>query len=415
MDDDRQAQFTRDFARDRYTTSAPVSPAVDSAANALLLRYSNAASFFFATPRRTLLGSGLRARVAASPGCDSAALRAVFDQARDDGAATPLIVGALAFDSEVAPVLFVPRTVERAGALRHVELPAPRAAAQRCVTHEKPSAAAYAAHVERALQRMRSSSLKKVVLARALEIASESDIDQAQLLRNLARRNPAGFTFAVDLPVATRGCAPRRLMGASPELLVERQGLQVLANPIAGSVPRCADAAEDAARGKALLTSAKDLHEHDLVVDAVLDALRPYCRWIECPTAPSLISTATLWHLSTRVVGELRDPATTSLDLAQALHPTPAVCGQPRQLARDTIREIEPFCRGLFTGMVGWCDAQGDGEWAVTIRCAEVQAGRARLYAGAGIVPASEPLLEVAETGAKFCAMLDALGVGAAP
>lgn len=407
MDDDRQLSFTRAQTR-------PHDPAVNWAPNALLQRYSIGASFFFASPACTLLGSGLHARVAESPAPLKQRLRTLLDDARRHGIDDAIVVGALPFDAELPPVLYVPQRIERAGVLLHSALPAPRAAAARFALHEKPSAAVYAAQVEQALQRMRSSSLKKVVLSRALEIASETDIDQAQLLRNLARRNPAGFTFAVDLPVAPRGCAPRRLMGASPELLVQRRGLQVLANPIAGSLPRCKDRVEDQARGAALLTSSKDRHEHELVVDAVLDALRPHCRWIDCPSAPSLISTTSLWHLSTRVVAELRDPAMSSLELAQALHPTPAVCGQPRALAREAIREIESFPRGLFTGMVGWCDASGDGEWAVTIRCAEVEAGRARLYAGAGIVPASDPQLEVTETGAKFRAMLDALGAGAA-
>ena len=406
MDDERQPYFPGE-----EPGISELSPALDDSANALLLRYGAASSFFFASPRRTLLGEGLRVRLQWSRQDGSRQLQGLFDALRAEGSESPVIVGAWPFDNEQSPVLYVPKQIARAGRLQHDRLPLARPAAQHCAIHERPSAGEYARSVEAAITRMNGSDLRKVVLSRSLDVVSESAIDQSQLLRNLARRNPSGYTFAVELPVATRGCAPRRLMGASPELLLERRGNLVIANPIAGSIPRCADAGEDLRRGKGLISSQKDRHEHELVVDAVLEALRPYCRAIECAGTPSVISTPSLWHLSTQVIGVLRDSATTSLDVAQALHPTPAVCGEPRALAREFIRETEPFSRGLFTGMVGWCDANGDGEWAVTIRCAEVEAGRARLFAGAGIVPASDPQLEVAETGAKFRATLDALGV----
>lgn len=406
MDDDRQPHFLGEEPR-----SSALSPALDDGANALLLRYGAASSFFFASPRRTLLGEGLRVRLQWSRSDTRAQLQGFFEALRAEGSPSPVIVGAWPFDSEQAPVLYVPKQIARAGALQHDRLPPTRPAARHCTIHERPSAAEYAHGVEAAIARMNDSELRKVVLSRSLDIVSDTAIDQSQLLRNLARRNPSGYSFAVEMPVATRGCSPRRLMGASPELLLERRGNLVIANPIAGSIPRSRDAGEDLRRGTGLISSAKDRHEHELVVDAVLETLRPYCRAIECAGTPSVISTPSLWHLSTQVIGVLRDSATTSLEVARALHPTPAVCGEPRAMARDFIRETEPFPRGLFTGMVGWCDANGDGEWAVTIRCAEVEAGRARLFAGAGIVPASDPQLEVAETGAKFRAMLDALGV----
>ena len=136
----------------------------------------------------------------------------------------------------------------------------------------------------------------------------------------------------------------------------------------------------------------------------------PIAGHLNVPAEPSVIHTRTLWHLSTEVQGELIDPATSSLELATALHPTPAVCGYPNREARDLIAEIEPFDRGFFTGMVGWCDASGDGEWAVTIRCAEAEGGNLRLFAGAGIVMGSTPEQELAETATKFRTMLNAHG-----
>lgn len=118
-----------------------------------------------------------------------------------------------------------------------------------------------------------------------------------------------------------------------------------------------------------------------------------------------------MWHLSTEVRGELADPSTSSVALAASLHPTPAVCGSPTDRAREAIREIEPFDRHFYTGMVGWCNDSGDGEWVVTIRCAEVGERFLRLYAGAGIVAGSKPEAELAETSAKFRTMLQALGL----
>lgn len=122
-----------------------------------------------------------------------------------------------------------------------------------------------------------------------------------------------------------------------------------------------------------------------------------------------------MWHLSTRVVGELKDSSTSSLQLATALHPTPAICGTPTDLARASIRALEPFDREFYTGMVGWMDAAGDGEWVVTIRCAEVEGRLLRLFAGAGIVPESIPDEELAETSAKFQTMLRAMGMDREP
>lgn len=147
------------------------------------------------------------------------------------------------------------------------------------------------------------------------------------------------------------------------------------------------------------------------MVDDIVRILRPFCRTLTVPPGPELVHTRAMWHLATRIEGELADPATTSLDLACALHPTPAVGGTPTDLAREVIAELEPFDRNCFAGMVGWTDVAGDGEWVLALRSAEVCGDRLRLFAGAGIVAGSVPDAEVAETAAKFRTMLDALGV----
>src|SRR5699024_1377416 len=146
--------------------------------------------------------------------------------------------------------------------------------------------------------------------------------------------------------------------------------------------------------------------EHQTVVEAVLDTLAPYCT--ELPARPETIlrKTANLWHLGTPITGTLKQADTSSAELAAALHPTPAVCGLPRTPAHAAISELENFDRGFYAGAVGWTEANGDGEWHVAIRCAEIEAARVRLYAGAGIVPGSNPQQETRETADKFTLML---------
>ncbi|HIE4188340.1 TPA: isochorismate synthase [Stenotrophomonas maltophilia] len=199
--------------------------------------------------------------------------------------------------------------------------------------------------------------------------------------------------------------------GATPELLLRKRGAELLSHPLAGSARRSADAAEDERAAQALLASTKDHDEHRHVVDAIVEGLAPYCSHIDAQPRPMLHATASMWHLGTRIHATLKDPQTSAAELLAQLHPTPAVCGTPRLAALQRIRELEPVPRGFYAGAVGWLDAQGDGDWYVAIRCARLQGTQLRLYAGAGIVAESEPEAEVAETAAKFAALLNALGV----
>ncbi|MFE8599917.1 isochorismate synthase DhbC [Archangium violaceum] len=390
-------------------------------ATQLLESYEAGSSFFFASPKRTLLARGTFATVPHPGGTNALArlperVAAVLNEAREADHDIPVAVGAVPFDSSIPAQLVVPMTLQRAGPLEFgSDVPAQRPLAERYTVQPVPEPAAYLNGVSRALELMGSGPLRKVVLSRALQLSTATPIDLRQLLRNLARRNPSGYTFAVDLP-PLQGSAPeagrRTLIGASPELLVSRSGFQVVANPLAGTTPRSADPVEDQERAAALRVSPKDLHEHAVVIDSVAEALRPYCKNLVVPKEPSLVSTPTLWHLSTRISGELLDPSISSLTLAVAMHPTPAVCGYPAELAHEAIGSIEPFDRGFYTGTVGWCDANGDGQWAVTIRCAEAGENSLRLFAGAGIVAGSKPESELAETEAKFRTMLQAMGLG---
>jgi isochorismate synthase len=267
----------------------------------------------------------------------------------------------------------------------------------------------YAAAVERATKRIRAREFQKVVLARSLIVDAERMLDPKQLLWRLRAVDPDCYAFAT-LPF---GAPPGAiLVGASPELLVSRRGGEVRATPLAGSAQRFGDAARDRASGDKLFRSEKEREEHRVVVEDVAHVLGAFCIELEHPHEPELLGTANVWHLATPFRGRLHDPKVSVLEIVAALHPTPAVCGTPREEAREALTELEPIDRGAYAGPVGWVDANGDGEWAIALRCAEITGKTARLFAGAGIVADSVPEAEVDETERKFRALLDALRWG---
>lgn len=367
----------------------------------LLRAWAPGAGSWFSGPRGALLTRGTRTRLPS--GDADTVLRRLGELG-----GSPLAVGALPFDPAAPAHLVVPEHVERADPLGAVLVAGPGSAPVAGTARPVPQPAVYEAMVAEALARMEPGALDKVVLARALDVVADGPVDPVPMLRELARRDPRSYLFAVDLPPERPG-TPRTLLGASPELLLSRRGRTVTANPLAGSAARSPDPVTDRRRGQELLASAKDRHEHALVVGDVAERLRPLVDDLEVPEGPSLVRTPTLWHLSTTVRGRATDLS--ALHLAQALHPTPAVCGVPRPAAHAAITEIEPFDRGFYTGAVGWTDARGDGEWVMALRCGEVQGDRVRLWAGAGIVPASRPADELAETAVKLRTLLDALGL----
>jgi isochorismate synthase len=234
-------------------------------------------------------------------------------------------------------------------------------------------------------------------------------LDAKQLLWRLRAVDADCYAFAAPQPNAVTGSV---LVGATPELLVRRRGRLVEATPLAGSTQRFGDAARDRASADRLFRSGKDREEHAVVVQDVHHILESFCEDLVHPHEPELLGTANVWHLATPFRGRLHDPSVTALELVAALHPTPAVCGSPRETAREALEDLEPIERGGYAGPVGWMDAHGDGEWAIALRCAEITGSMARLFAGAGIVADSEPEAELDETERKFRALLDALRWG---
>ena len=257
----------------------------------------------------------------------------------------------------------------------------------------------YRSVVAAAVERIREQDLSKVVLARDLRghLPLESDLRRA--LVELALGYPDCWTFAVD-----------GLVGSSPETLVRVHHGTVTARVLAGTISRGSDAARDAAAAAELAASAKDQGEHRFAVTSVMDALRPHSADVAASDEPFTLKLPNLWHLATDVAGMLSD-GSSSLDLAAALHPTAAVAGTPRREALALIRELEPFDRGRYAGPVGWVGADGDGEWAIALRCAQLTPeGDLTAYAGAGIVADSDPDRELAETTMKFRPIVEAFG-----
>lgn len=255
----------------------------------------------------------------------------------------------------------------------------------------------YVAAVGAAVRRIRDHELSKVVLARELVGRLPPGADLRLVIDALATRYPDCWTFCID-----------GFLGSSPETLVSVDSGSVSARVLAGSAARGTDAESDQAAATALATSTKDQDEHQFAVQNVLASLRAHSADVTASELPFTLKLPNLWHLASDIEGELSD-GSTSLDLVQALHPTAAVAGTPTATALRAIDELEPFDRGRYAGPVGWIGADGDGEWAVALRCAQVAGDTVTAFAGAGIVSESVPQRELLETRMKFRPILEAL------
>lgn len=295
-------------------------------------------------------------------------------------------------------------------------------------------AADWPAVVAEGVARIRTGELEKVVLARDVVATAEQPLDTRYLLGRLATAYDACWAFSVD-----------GMVGATPELLVRSEKGLVASRVLAGTIrrehrpgsaavaaprdpdgdqPHGADAPldgddADLLHAAQLARSSKDLEEHEFAVRSVAAALEPFCSSMNVPEAPFVLHLPNVMHLATDVTGVLTDQSPTSglrpssLSLAAALHPSAAVCGTPTTAARSLIREIEGLDRARYAGPVGWVGADGDGEWGIALRSAEISATdrrHVRLFAGCGIVAASDPQAELAESEAKLEPMRYALG-----
>ena len=261
---------------------------------------------------------------------------------------------------------------------------------------------AWTAAVGSASARLRAGDAAKVVLAREVLARGDGVVSAAMVARSLRAAYPSCFTYLIT------GADGTAFAGASPELLVRRSGRRAFAQPMAGSVARGATEVEDERLARQLEDSAKDAVEHRIVSDFVVEALRPFAQSVSA-RPPEVVRFTNIQHLATSVNAELAEPPADVLQLAAALHPTPAVGGWPREAADALIDELEGMERGWYAGAVGWIDSRGDGEFAVALRCGLLWEDGARLYAGVGVMPDSDPARELEETELKFKALLTAL------
>ena len=261
---------------------------------------------------------------------------------------------------------------------------------------------AWAAAVDTAAARLRAGEAAKVVLAREVVARGDGVVSAGAVARSLRSAYPSCFTYLVS------GGDGTAFAGASPELLVRRSGSRAYSQPMAGSVARGASESEDDRLAKQLVGSAKDAAEHALVSRFVLGALHPHATSVVA-RPPEVVRFTNIQHLATAVEAQLSIPPAEALELAAALHPTPAVGGWPRDDADRIIDDLESMERGWYAGAVGWTDSRGDGEFAVALRCGLLWEDGARLYAGVGVMPDSDPARELEETELKFRALLSAL------
>lgn len=253
--------------------------------------------------------------------------------------------------------------------------------------------------VTEARDRILDGLVNKVVLARELTVEADVAFDRVSIMSRLADVFPSANLFMID-----------GFFGASPETLITRLGDVVSAHPLAGTSPRATDPDRDRQLADDLLASDKNRWEHRITIDWLLDTLLPFCSYVDAEPEPSLMSLANVHHLGTRVEGRLSAPAASVLDLVTALHPTPAVGGEPQAAALAMITELEQADRGRYAGPTGWVDAAGNGRFAVSVRSAQFDSPEhVTLFAGVGVVGDSDPQAELDETRAKCQAVLGAL------
>lgn len=267
------------------------------------------------------------------------------------------------------------------------------------------SSVASPSHYEQAVARgtemIAAGELEKLVLAREVVLRRERPIDCVAALRELRERFPECTLFAIADAEAV-------FLGATPELLIRREGRRASTLALAGSIRRGSDEQTDQHLGEQLLASDKDNREHAFVVRQIERTLGRLSAWTAVGERPELVKVKNIQHLATPIRAQLTEPRPV-IELAGLLHPTPAVGGEPWPEAGEAIRSLEGFDRGWYTGGVGWMDQLEDGEFHVALRSALVNGDHARLFAGAGIVGDSDPAAELAETETKLEALLPVL------
>src|SRR5579875_1897611 len=260
----------------------------------------------------------------------------------------------------------------------------------------------YEAAVQRAKELIASGAARKLVIAREVIVHSSRRVSVPTIYDAMRQRFPSCFNFLIS----TGGGAT--FFGASPELLVRREGLRLTTMALAGSTRRSADPAVDRHFGEQLLRSATHREEHGIVVQRIVGELERHALWATAAEEPTIGRVANSKHHATAIRAQRAEPVSV-IEAAGWLHPTPAVGGEPKEAALELIPTLEGFDRGWYTGPVGFCDANGEGEFCVALRCVLAADTEARCFVGNGIVRDSDPAAELAETELKLQAMLSLL------
>jgi menaquinone-specific isochorismate synthase len=331
----------------------------------------------------------------------------------------PVLLGALPFDSTAPAELTVPSVVALENDhLRLLVAVAPGAELDQLLSDPLASLDAaresttppdhfeltsvqshesFKALVAEAVAAIERGAFEKVVLAREVAVVGNRPFAPSDLLARLRALYPSCVTFSLD-----------HFVGASPELLCRRRDSVVTSHPLAGTVARSGDPDEDERLARGLLASPKERGEHGIVVNAIVADLSGLAAEVTASPEPHLLELRNVVHLATTITGHLREPLPGALEIAVALHPTPAIGGWPRAAAIEWIADHEGLERDRYAGPLGYMDATGDGEWWLGIRSALLDGKRARLLAGVGIVADSDPAAELAETQLKLQALLAA-------
>lgn len=396
-------------------TTHHLSPAVD------LNDVAGADGLLFVRHGVGYAGRGIALRVAAER-CENV-LSSISHENSTDLNVGPIAMGVMPFDPSLPTELIIPRIIVGKDASGHCWVtrvfdedessadlgddditthlaPAPVPSSASFEIRPVTPPEVYLDAVIAARDAVRRGDLTKAVIARCIEVVSSRPFDVHAVLLRLRAAFSQSYRYSIE-----------GFIGASPELLLGVDGDVVTSHPLAGTAPRTGDPNVDQASAEHLLASMKDQIEHRVVIDVIHDQLLPWCRYLDWEAEPSIVQVANVQHLGTRIEGRLTSAHPSVLDMVRHLCPTPALGGHPRDAALRLIADVEGRGRGSYGGAVGWVDALGNGTWAVAIRCAELSEDRTRamLFAGGGIVAESEPLAELAETQAKFQAMLSAL------
>jgi isochorismate synthase len=359
-----------------------------------------------------IAGSASAIRVPASEARGFLDALHVEDRVQSPGSG-PVLLGAIPFDSNephdfILPHVSLVKSADGRAWVTSVDdaepnfvhPPEPAAVAASYTVKQGVSVDHYLEAVKQARDAVRNASITKAVIARDIVINASSPIDVYAVLLRLRSSFGSSYRYLID-----------DFIGASPELLVAVDNGAISSHPLAGTAPRTGDPQTDSELAEKLLSSEKNQIEHRVVIDMVHDTLLPFCSYLDWQPEPSVIQVANVQHLGTLMQGMLSKPFMHVLDAAIMLSPTPALGGFPKQEALQLIDQYEGINRGRYGGAIGWFDQKGNGAFAVAIRCAQLSPDRtsARLFAGGGIVADSDPAAELAETQAKFQAMLAAI------